>query len=216
MNHLAHLALACRTPIGAAGTGADAALLVGGFLGDFVKGPMRGERPEAIELGIRLHRAIDAETARDPDILCSVRRFGPDLRRLAPILVDIVGDHLLANRFEQHHGQPLPAFSAAAFATLRDHRTWLPEDARLLGDRLEAWDGLVAYRGTDVVERGFARIAQRLRRPELSGLAIDCMHEQLPALHVDFARYYPRLQQFVVVWLSQAGGQLPASRAPRT
>jgi acyl carrier protein phosphodiesterase len=209
VNHLAHLALAAR----ARGVGhareADEALLVGGFLGDFVKGPMRGERPARIELGIRLHRAIDAQTARDPDILRSVERFGPALRRLAPIFVDILGDHLLARRFEQHHGQPLDDFSATAFASLRRHRAWLPDDARLLGDRLEAWDGLVAYRDTDVVERGFVRITKRLRHAGMAREAIACLHAQLPALDDDFTRYYPRLVEFASTWLERESSSGP-------
>lgn len=178
--------------------------MVGGFLGDFVKGPMRGERPARIELGIRLHRAIDAETARDEGILGSAHRFGPELRRLAPILLDIVGDHLLANRFAQHHGADLDDFSRAAFAVLRTHREWLTDDARLLGDRLEQWDGLATYRGTEVVERGFLRIATRLRRPELAELAIARLHLLLPALAEDFEGYYPRLRAFVARWLEHA------------
>jgi acyl carrier protein phosphodiesterase len=214
VNHLAHLALAARAPGGQYTDPLDDALLVGGFLGDFVKGPMRGERPARIELGIRLHRAIDAQTARDPDILRSVERFGPALRRLAPIFVDILGDHLLARRFEQHHGQTLDDFSATAFASLRRHRAWLPDDARLLGDRLEAWDGLVAYRGTDVVERGFVRITERLRHSGMARDAIACLHAQLPALDDDFARYYPRLVEFAGTWLArESGASLPPGHA---
>ena len=49
MNHLAHLLLAERSN----------GLLVGGFLGDFVKGRLKGDRPTAIEQGIKLHRYID-------------------------------------------------------------------------------------------------------------------------------------------------------------
>jgi acyl carrier protein phosphodiesterase len=214
VNHLAHLALAARAHGAGHTDDPDEALLVGGFLGDFVKGPMRGERPARIELGIRLHRAIDAQTARDPDILRSVERFGPALRRLAPIFVDILGDHLLARRFEQHHGQPLVDFSAAAFASLRRHRAWLPDDAQQLGDRLEAWDGLAAYRDTDVVERGFVRITQRLRHVDMAVDAIACLHAQLPALDDDFARYYPRLVEFAGTWIARESG--PSPTASRT
>ena len=48
MNHLAHLLLAERSD----------GLLVGGFLGDFVKGRLKGDRPTAIEQGIKLHLSL--------------------------------------------------------------------------------------------------------------------------------------------------------------
>ena len=193
MNHLAHLALAAHND----------ELMVGGFLGDFVKGPMRGERPELIELGIRLHRAIDAETARDTDIRRSAERFGPALRRLAPIFVDILGDHLLATSFQQFHPEPLVQFSRRAYSLLHDHHSSLTAEARLLRDRLEQFDGLSAYAELDIVERGFARVAQRLQRSACTQDAIATLHQALPQLREDFVCYYPRLQQFVGVWLAR-------------
>ena len=193
MNHLAHLALAAHND----------ELMVGGFLGDFVKGPMRGERPALIELGIRLHRAIDAETARDTDIRRSAERFGPALRRLAPIFVDILGDHLLATSFQQFHTEPLVQFSRRAYSLLHDHHSSLTAEARLLRDRLEQFDGLSAYAELDIVERGFARVAQRLQRSACTQDAIATLHQALPQLREDFVCYYPRLQQFVGVWLAR-------------
>ena len=191
MNHLAHLALAAR----------DDELMVGGFLGDFVKGPMRGERSDAIELGIRLHRAIDAETARDADIRRSVERFGPALRRVAPIFVDILGDHLLATSFGAFHAEQLTRFSRRAYAVLHDHHASLTAEAGQLRDRLEQFDGLAAYAELDIVERGFARVAQRLQRSACTQDAIATLHQTLPQLRADFDAYYPRLQMFVGDWL---------------
>ncbi len=201
MNHLAHLALAAH----------DDELMVGGFLGDFVKGPLRGERPAAIELGIRLHRAIDAETARDADIRRSVERFGPGLRRIAPIFVDILGDHLLAASFVDLHAEQLTQFSRRAYAVLRDHHGSLTPEAGHLRDRLEQFDGLAAYAALDIVERGFARVAQRLQRPACTQDAITTLHTMLPQLREDFDAYYPRLQQFVGDWLGRQGASTTAA-----
>ncbi|KKM01805.1 hypothetical protein LCGC14_1790730, partial [marine sediment metagenome] len=49
MNYLAHIYLSGDHP----------EVMVGGLLGDFVKGPLRGQLPRAIEEGIALHRKID-------------------------------------------------------------------------------------------------------------------------------------------------------------
>ena len=71
MNHLAHFYLAHP----------HEELMVGGFLGDFVKGKLSGKHPHRIELGIRLHRAIDAYTDQHPIVKQSQRRFDPAFRR---------------------------------------------------------------------------------------------------------------------------------------
>ena len=50
MKYLAHFHLA----------GIDEGLISGALLGDFVKGPLRGDFDAAVERGISLHRNIDA------------------------------------------------------------------------------------------------------------------------------------------------------------
>ena len=70
MNHLAHLALAGESPH----------LVVGGFLGDFVKGRLDNRFEPGIEAGIRLHRAIDAFTDHNPKVRLAASRFEVHLR----------------------------------------------------------------------------------------------------------------------------------------
>jgi len=193
VNHLAHLALAA--PV--------AAHMVGGFPGDHVKGPLHGERPAAVEAGIRLHRFIDATTNRDPVMKASAARFGAAHRRAAPILVDIVADHFLARSFTHWHGTALPAFTAHAYRLLAEHGNVLPTSADLLRQRLTAGDGLAAYTDLAVVEYGFARVALRLHRPHDS-LAWRCaLDVNYQALQVDFDDYYPRLLALAQTWLQR-------------
>lgn len=194
MNHLAHLALA----------GADAEIVTGSFLGDFVKGVLRGQRPAAIELGIRLHRAIDAETARDEGMRRSALRFGPALRRLAPIFIDVLADHLLAQRFIQFHACELRAFTRSAYTKLSLHAAWLTEDATWLRTRLQQHDGLAANIDIEAVHRGMARIAQRLGREDVITASRLMLDAQYTDLSEDFLDYYPRLMAFAERWLEQA------------
>lgn len=193
MNHLAHLALAAPEP----------AHMVGGFLGDHVKGPLHGERPAAVETGIRLHRFIDATTNRDPVMKASAARFGAAHRRAAPILIDIVADHFLARSFTRWHATALPTFTAYAYHLLAQHDDVLPTSANLLRQRLAAGDGLAAYTELAVVERGFARVAQRLHRAG-DNLAWRCaLDVSYSALQADFEDYYPRLLALAQSWLQR-------------
>ena len=80
MNYLAHIALA----------GANPEHRVGGLLGDFVRGPLSGQLPIAIETGITAHRKLDAFVDQQPEIQLFLRRFEKPMRRYAGIVADVV------------------------------------------------------------------------------------------------------------------------------
>ena len=133
----------------------------------------------------------------------SALRFGPALRRLAPIYIDVLADHLLAHRFSDYHALTLHSFTRAAYATLAAQQRWLTDDAAWLHARLAQHDGLAANLDIAAVHRGMERIAQRLARSELIAPSRTALDAQLPALVGDFLVYYPRLQLFATTWLEQ-------------
>ena len=95
------------------------ALMAGGFIGDFVKGPVPETLPPELQAGVRLHRRVDAVSNRLPGIRTSVGRLDPELRRVGPVLLDILGDHCLATRWDRHgHGD----LAAILRIGLRRHR----------------------------------------------------------------------------------------------
>ena len=78
------------------------ALIVGGVLGDWIKGPLPGTLPPDLARGVALHRAIDSHAETHPAFQRSRNRVSPARRRYAGILVDIYYDHLLARDWPQH------------------------------------------------------------------------------------------------------------------
>ena len=97
MNFLAHALLA----------GNDPALIVGGVVGDWIKGPLPGPLPPDLARGVALHRAIDSHAETHPAFQRSRNRVAPDRRRYAGILVDIFYDHLLARDWASLQPMPL-------------------------------------------------------------------------------------------------------------
>ena len=67
--------------------------LVGGMLGDFVKGRIDGRFSDPVCTGIRLHRAIDNYTDKHPLFRASRARISARRRRFAGIMVDVFYDH---------------------------------------------------------------------------------------------------------------------------
>jgi len=192
LNFLAHCAL---------GSASDA-LLVGGFLGDFVKGPVPPDLPIAIQDGIRLHRRLDAYSATDPDMRASVARLPAELRRFAPPFVDLLADHLLALDFAAQHGEPLGAFSTRAYTAIDAHRRLLPAGAERFFDAMRDFDLFERYRDFGSVGRTFARLMRRLDRDDVVAPMVERAAAQYDALARDFAVYYPSLKRHADDWVA--------------
>ncbi|WP_237067847.1 ACP phosphodiesterase [Microbulbifer guangxiensis] len=155
MNYLAHLLL----------SGPDPDWRLGGLLGDFVKGPLTGERPQAIEAGIRLHRRIDALSDVHPTYRAAVAELDPHWRRYAGIALDIWFDHLLCRQWSRWHPQSLDRYCEQCWRDFRARSRYIPPRAQAFMDRAEQFRLLQSYGDEQVIERTLVRVGQRLRRP---------------------------------------------------
>lgn len=195
MNHLAHLLLA----------GPDPALRAGGFLGDFVRGALHGERPAMIEQGIALHRHIDASTDRHPAVRACLVEFRRPWRRWAPVAMDVWFDHLLSRRFPEFADQPLEAFAAAAHADLDLHRAHYPAPALRFLDRMQEHALLCAYRQPDTIRGVLARLAMRSpRAAPLNDIDVE-LTRLAPHLDICFETLLPDLLQAADAWRTRLG-----------
>ncbi|NIB42797.1 DUF479 domain-containing protein [Pseudomaricurvus alkylphenolicus] len=167
MNYLAHILL----------SGPDPQWQLGGYLGDFVKGPLNSNRLDrtgqpwsARELaGIALHRRIDAWIDEQPLFMACVACLGPKYRRVGGIAMDVMFDHLLARHWDQYvhqalsEPQSLQSFSRNFYALCLDQRDRLPERAELFISRAAEHDLFRGYARPELVMGVLERIEQRLR-----------------------------------------------------
>jgi len=197
VNFLAHCLIgAC------AGPGDNPGLVAGGFLGDFIKGRVPEDMPRELARGVRLHRRIDAYSNRHADIRLSCERFPPELRRLAPILVDIICDHLLARAWSEFHSEPLPEFTAQAYAEVANHGVWLPESGHRFLRYAQDRDLFTRYQEWAVTSAAMRSITRRLGRSELNDLMDSATPPLLEALEADFRSYFPDMLNHAVEWVS--------------
>ena len=192
MNFLAHCVLARSHPD----------LMVGGFLGDFLKGRIPAELPARIADGVRLHRRLDAYSAEQPEIRRSVLRLPSELRRVAPVFVDLVADHVLARRFAELEGQSLISFTRYTYQVLDESRHLYPDSARRFLDAMRTHDLLGAYTEPRVIERAFLHIAERLRMKDIVAPAMASLQADYVGFETDFAHYYPDLKSHTADWLA--------------
>ena len=186
MNFLAHLLLSGNQPD----------WVVGGFLGDFVKGPLKGECPIGIESGIQLHRKIDRFTDQHSCIKQCRQFFSPDMRRYAGIITDISFDHFLAKHWHLYDDRELADFNMQALGILNTCPTPLPTNAQAFIERMTSHNILMRYSNADAIPPILKRTAQRLSRPTplLNSGAQFFQHYE--ALEDQFFQFFPALQKF--------------------
>ncbi len=170
--------------------------MAGGVLGDFIKGPVPDALPAELRAGVRLHRRIDSFSNRLPDMKVSVRRFGPELRRVAPVLLDIVADRILAETWPRYSDRPLRDFTSDVYAALAVHDDHVPTAGRRFVDYMMTTDLLARYHEPEPLSRAARHVLERLRMGHLAEPFAAAMDEQWEALTADFHVYFPHLQQF--------------------
>jgi acyl carrier protein phosphodiesterase len=153
LNYLAHLALAAP----------DEELMVGGFLGDFLKGPVAQSWEPGIRRGVNLHRAIDAYSDRHAQ-LAETREILPDeWRRFSGILLDMLTDHYLASHWSEFHTLPLEEFIRQSEQTLLVHVHLFPDTASQAMERIYRYRWLQRYADIDFTLAALSRIGKRMR-----------------------------------------------------
>jgi len=184
MNYLAHLYLAEQSPDG----------LLGSLLGDFIKGRPDERLPESVRRGIVLHRAIDSFTDAHARHRASRNRVSAQRRRFAGIIIDVCYDHFLARYWSDYTSERLDAFTARAYAVLREQESILPDRLRRIAPHMITDDWLGSYADLDNVGRALDGIARRItRRNALTG-AIEEIETAYADLEADFRIFFPQLE----------------------
>ncbi|MEM8767403.1 MAG: acyl carrier protein phosphodiesterase, partial [Pseudomonadota bacterium] len=128
-------------------------------------------------------------------------RFPEPLRRIAPILVDILCDHLLTQHWASYSSETLAAFTRRVYREVRHHGDWLPESGREFLSYAEERDLLAAYGDFRVTERAMGSITRRLKREELNPLIAEAVPPLLEDLSADFNDYFPDILAHAEDWV---------------
>ncbi|MBI5791559.1 MAG: DUF479 domain-containing protein [Rhodocyclales bacterium] len=192
MNFLAHALLAGDAP----------AMVVGGVVGDWIKGPLPGRLPPDLARGVALHRAIDSHAETHPAFRRSRARVSPARRRYAGVLVDIFYDHLLAREWAQLHPQPFAEYRHGVYRQVAERFADLPQDAHYALSLMASEDWFHGYARIDGIADVLARMARRARRPNpLAGGESEFLADA-EGFREDFLDWLPAATAFVGQWRS--------------
>jgi acyl carrier protein phosphodiesterase len=155
MNFLAHALLAGEAPH----------LIVGGVVGDWIKGHLPAGLPDDLAKGVVLHRAIDHYAETHPAFCRSRSRVSPTRRRYAGVLVDVFYDHLLARDWATIHPQPLHEYCETVYGLIDARLPDLPAESHLALKLMAKEDWLSSYAQIEGIADVLARMSRRARQP---------------------------------------------------
>lgn len=183
MNHLAH----CYLSFG------DASVLLGNFIGDYVKGSDWERYPDGVRQGILLHRTIDAFTDGHALVKQCTARIRPFAGKFAGPVMDILFDHLLALQWSRYSHTPLADFCQTTYAQLTERAPEMPPILQERLPRMIAGDFLQGYLHREGLAFVFGKFAKRLPYPVDFDALLAFFYEEMPAFDHDFSFFFPEL-----------------------
>lgn len=192
MNFLAHLYLSGNRP----------GVMVGNFIGDFVKGRHVRERfPPDLAMGIDLHRAIDAFTDGHPIVTRSKQRLRPLFRHYSPVVADMFYDHFLAANWSDYHPLPLADFAANVYDLLNSYLEVLPPAVQRLLPYMVKGNWLVSYAEPEGIHKALSGMAART--PYESGMekAGNVLQAHYGDFREEFMEFFPEIEAYAADYL---------------
>lgn len=207
MNFLAHALLA----------GDEPALIVGGVVGDWIKGPLPGSLPDDLAKGVALHRAIDSFAESQASFQRSRSRVSPSRRRYAGVLTDIFYDHLLARDWARLHHIPLHQYCQSIYSAIDDRLDDLPAASHPGLKLMASENWLSSYAQLEGIADVLARMSRRARRPNPLKHGEQEFLADASGYTEDFHQWLAEIRTFCLCWQQNdtacvTPGEIPANR----
>ena len=187
MNFLAHLYL----------SGENEKLMVGNFIGDYVKGRKYEKFPGAVKQGILLHRQIDTFTDSHLKFREAKKLLVPEFGLHSGIVVDLIYDHLLAKNWNNHSNRTLREFTKWVHAVLLSNFFYLPTRVQGFLPFLIQNRRLESYATVEGIEKSLEIMGRYTTLPKKSEIAVEIMKFNLPFFENNFAGFMEDMVSFV-------------------
>ncbi|MBI9068399.1 MAG: DUF479 domain-containing protein [Salinivirgaceae bacterium] len=161
-------------------------LMLGNFMGDFIKGNKFMNYPKEIKNGILLHRKIDEFTDKHDMHKLSRDRLRPKYGLYSGIVVDIFYDHFLAKNWLDYHDISLDIFSKRVYEYLLSNLHIFPSQLQQIVPVIAQSNWLELYGSIDGIERVLTGMAQRTSLPNHVSYAIEILHRYYNEMNKEF------------------------------
>ena len=187
MNYLAHIYL----------SGDSDEIMVGNFIGDYVKGNKYMHYPEQVAYGIRMHRQIDSFTDQHNDVKEFVKLLKPGYGRHAGIVADIFLDHFLASNWNEYSSETLRRFAKHTHAVLLSHFMILPLRVKQFLPFLIQHKRLESYAHRDNLVPVLEIMSRRTSLPANSNWALETLNQEYDQFEALFRSFFADITKYV-------------------
>ena len=187
MNFLAHTYL----------SGCNEEIIVGNFMGDYVKGSRYMDFPEMVKKGILIHRDIDTFTDMHLITRRSKQMVAAKYSKYAGIIIDIFYDHFLASLWDDYSNLPLSDFVNRTYDLLKRNYQVLPDAIKNWFPTFLENNWMMAYTTVDGIELVLERMAANTSLPNHAAFAVEVLSDQYAVFRDDFLQFFPQMVDFL-------------------
>ena len=186
MNYLAHFYLSYD----------NSELLVGNFLGDFVRKKEMDALPKRVQEGVFLHREID----RFMDTHEIVKKSKEKLKRhghYASVIIDVLYDHYLAKKWSSYHTIELNTYAGGCYNVLREYEHLFNEKATMFFYYMQKRNWIQAYPSVEGISRILYSMSKRTPYETTMGSAGGDLEQCYTEFEKEFLEYFPLVEAHI-------------------
>ncbi|MBE0676769.1 MAG: DUF479 domain-containing protein [Bacteroidales bacterium] len=187
MNVLAHIYL----------SGDSEKIIIGNYIGDYVKGRDYLKYPDPVRRGIILHRHIDAFTDRHPVVHRSKIHFTRKYHRYAGVVVDILYDHFLTREWDFFSRRPLESVTYNFYRAMVNNFDILPDNVKESFPFFIINNWIETYQTQSGIRHVLRTMSKRTSLPAETRYAMKMLKRNYYSLHDDFMEFFPELIEYV-------------------
>lgn len=186
MNFLAHIYLSNN----------DELITIGNFMADGVRGNKFRIYSDEVQVGIRLHRAIDTFTDAHPTFRKSTKRLHKNYGHYSGVIVDIFYDHFLAKNWDKYSDVPLAEFIDDFYQSLNKHFDILPLRYKNMTPYMIEGNWLLSYASIDGIQSVLNGMNRRTKGQSKMNEATKELRLFYKEFEEDFTSFFEELIKF--------------------
>ncbi len=192
MNFLAHIFL----------SGNSNEVLIGNFIGDFVKGKSWEDYGAEVQKGILLHREIDRYTDSHDIVTKTKERLRPKFSHYAPVIGDVFYDHFLASLWLDYCDIPLLEYTESFYSLTESYQDVIPDKARRMLFYMKQDNWLYNYQYVEGINRALTGMSRRTTFQSKMEEASKDLSAHYKAYEDEFVAFFPELVDHSKVFLA--------------
>lgn len=187
MNVLAHIYL----------SGDSDEIMIGNYIGDYVRGREYLKYPEKIRKGIIIHRNIDSFTDSHPVVHRSKIYFSKRYRHYSGVVIDIIYDHFLTRTWDYFSRKPIDAVAYNFYLAMVNHFQILPEKVKEMFPSFIINNWIESYQTIHGIKKVLKTMSRGTTLPNEYRYAIRELKNNYNALEDDFLEFFPEIIDYV-------------------